>query len=93
MEMHENFNRFFAETMHNGGHEPEASGEGSRPEETSYENSVKLSNKETIFLWGQEKSHCFMVTVPEDCLDNKAILIKNLELLKEFMQKVMINGK
>lgn len=86
--MNEDFNRFYKETILKTQPQDSDLNFGNANEDDLYENSVCLSKQETIFMRSFDKSHCFVITVPEEFLDHKNILVKNLELLKEFMLKI-----
>ena len=86
--MNEDFNRFYKETILKGQSQDSDLNFGNAGEDDLYENSVCLSKQETIFMRSFDRSHCFVITVPEEFLDHKNILVKNLDFLKEFMQKI-----
>lgn len=93
IKMNDDFNKFYHDTiMKTQNQESEIVMTGSGDDDI-YENSVCLSKQETIFMRRFDSHHCFIITVPEEFIDNKKILTKNLDLLKDFVTRSFGDGK
>lgn len=92
--VNEQFSKFCGETLSQTGQDNDNALPGSsRKNDKQYETSINLSGKETFFVKGFDSSHCFVLTFPEESLDNKAIVLKNLTVLKDFMYNLLTMTK
>lgn len=92
--VNEKFSKFCGETLAQTGHENDNTLHGSsNKNDKQYETSINMSGKETFFVKGFDNSHCFVLTFPEESLDNKAIVLKNLTVLKDFLYNLLAMAK
>jgi hypothetical protein len=56
-------------------------------EKEDYETIACLSKQETLYMKQFDSSYCFLLTFPGENIENKNLLMTNLNILREFIQK------
>lgn len=57
--------------------------------EDEYENISFLSKTEILYMRSFDLSYCFMLIFPGEFIENKSVLVTNLNLLRQFVKEAI----